>query len=140
MDEPLFTFEKLQVYQNARSFRIRIYKLARLLPKAEYKLKIQMWDAARSLTNNVAEGHGRYTFKDRKRFITDARASLQELVDDINLRRDESYAKPEHLCDLKMDGFALLKQLNGYSRFFEKEHNARKKKTTPKTEPTIDRT
>lgn len=99
-----------------------------------------MRDAARSLTNNVAEGHGRYTFKDRKRFITDARASLQELVDDINLCKDESYAKPEHLCDLKMDGFALLKQLNGYSKFLEKEHNARKAKTPRKTEPATDRT
>jgi four helix bundle protein len=129
MDEPLFTFEKLQVYQHARSFRIRIYKLARLLPKDEHKLKVQMRDAARSLTNNIAEGHGRYTFKDRKRFITDARGSLQELIDDVNRCKDENYAKPEHLINLKLDGLTLLKEINGYARFLQKEQTARKTKT-----------
>jgi four helix bundle protein len=135
MDEPLFTFEKLKVYQDARSFRIRIYKLAALFPKFEYLLKGQMRDAARSLTNNIAEGHGRYTFKDRKRFVTDSRASLQELVDDINLCNDEAYSKPQHLYDLKLDGLNLLKQINGYARFLEKVHAAPKKKKNPAKPP-----
>src|SRR5690242_2185483 len=108
MTEPVFSFEKLRVYQHARAFRVRIYKLSRLLPKDEFKLKIQMRDAARSLSNNVAEGHGRYTYNDRKRFLTDARASLQELVDDVNLCNDEQYAKREHLLDLKNDALVLL--------------------------------
>src|SRR3954464_1631771 len=103
MSETEFEFEKLQLYQEARAFRKRIYKLSRLLPKVEFKLAIQMRDAARSLTNCIAEGHGRFSFKDRKRFMVDARGSLQELVDDINLCIDENYAKLEHLEDLKLN-------------------------------------
>lgn len=117
MGESGFAFEKLELYQHARAFRIRIYKLAKLLPKDEYRLKVQMRDAARSLTNNIAEGHGRYTYADRKRFIVDARGSLQELVDDVNLCRDEQYAKPEHLDDLKADALSLLKKINGYMKY-----------------------
>jgi four helix bundle protein len=73
MSESEFAFERLEVYQEARAFRIRIYRLSALLPKDEFKLKIQMRDAARSLTNCIAEGHGRYNFKDRRRFMVDAR-------------------------------------------------------------------
>jgi four helix bundle protein len=121
MTEPLFSFEKLLLYQHARAIRVRIYKLSRVVPKDEYKLKIQMRDAARSLTNNIAEGHGRYTFKDRKRFMTDARGSLQELVDDINLCDDESYAKPAHLADLKSDARKLLIELNAYMKYLRQQ-------------------
>lgn len=114
-------FEKLKPYQDARAFRVRIYKLSRLLPKDEFKLKIQMRDASRSLTNNIAEGHGRYTFKDRKRFMADARGSLQELVDDINLCDDEGYSKSEHLWDLKVNGRDLLIELNAYTKYLRKK-------------------
>ncbi len=131
MGEPLFSFEKLQVYQHARAFRIRVYKLSRLLAKEEYKLKIQMRDAARSLTNNIAEGHGRYNFKDRKRFFVDARGSLQELVDDINLCEDENYAKSEHLSDLKLDARNLLIELNAYIKYLRQKANARNFRSNP---------
>ena len=121
MAEPLFAFEKLTLYQHARPFRIRSYKLAALLPKDEFRLKAQMRDAARSLTNNIAEGHGRFNFKDRKRFFVDARGSLQELVDDINLCRDERYAEPQHLDNLKLDARDLLIELNAYMKYLREQ-------------------
>ena len=134
MDEPEFTFEKLELYQHARAFRKRIYKLSGLLPTDERKLKIQMRDAARSLTNCIAEGHGRFTFKDRRRFMVDARGSLQELADDINLCCDENYAKPEHLSDLKGDGLTLLKRINGYMKYLKtKQEELKTKKPSPTT-------
>lgn len=79
-----------------------------------------MRDAARSLTNNIAEGHGRYTFKERTRFCRDARGSLQELLDDVNLCVDEKYAKTEHLETLRVDAAQLLKLINGYNAYLKK--------------------
>lgn len=122
--ETMFSFEKLDTYQQACAFRTRIYKLSKLLPKDEFKLKIQMRDAARSLTNNIAEGHGRFTFTDRKRFFVDARASLQELVDDINLCAEQSYAKTEHLQDLKANALTVLRQINGYMKYLRMKNSA----------------
>lgn len=121
MSEPLFSFEKLDVYQHACAFRIRIYKLSGLLLREEFKLKIQMRHAVRSLTNNIAEGHGRFNYKDRRRFLVDARGSLQELVDDVNLCMEQQYAKSEHLYDLKLDGSGLLKKINGYIRYLRQK-------------------
>lgn len=124
MDEIEFEFEKLLLYQEAKAFRQRIYKLAKLLPKFEYKLAAQMRDAARSLTNCIAEGHGRYTYKDRTHFCRESRGSLLELVDDINICTYEEYAKTEHLNTLRIDAAKLLRRLNGYISYLQKEAKA----------------
>lgn len=116
-----FAFERLVVYREARAFRIRIYKLTRLLPGNEFKLSVQMRDAARSLTNNIAEGHGRFTYKERVRFCRDARGSLQELIDDINICNDENYAKSEHLETLRKDADKVQRLLNGYVTYLKKQ-------------------
>ena len=124
----VFEFEKLDAYTSAREFRKRSYKLAKLLPPDEFKLKVQRRDAARSLTNNLAEGHGRYTFKERSRFCRDSRGSLQELVDTVNLCIDEQYAKPEHLETLRTDAAEVLRLINGYITYLRKcAMNAKKK-------------
>lgn len=79
------TFEDLEVYQIAREFRKKMYGVTGRLPDFEkFELASQIRRAAVSLTNNIAEGHGRYHFADQVRFFLGSRGSLQELVDDLN--------------------------------------------------------
>jgi four helix bundle protein len=47
--------------------------------------------AALSLTNNIAEGHGRYFFQENIQFCRISRGSLMELIDDLNTCIDEKY-------------------------------------------------
>ena len=83
-------FENLPVYQKARAFRNRIYELVKKLPAfEEYNLKFQMRKAAVSLTNNIAEGHGRYYYPENIHFCRQARGSLFELIDDLNTCLDQ---------------------------------------------------
>ena len=80
------TFEDLQVYEAGREFRKRIYGLVKQMPpKEEYNLAIQMRRAALSLTNNIAEGHGRYHYQENMQFLRQSRGSLEEIIDDLNL-------------------------------------------------------
>ena len=63
-DEETFrTFEDLEVYQAARQFRTAMYAVNRRLPALErFGLASQIRRAAVSLTNNIAEGHGRFHY------------------------------------------------------------------------------
>ena len=112
------TFEDLEVYKAARKFRKKMYEVARQLPDFEkFGLASQIRRAAVSLTNNVAEGHGRYHFADQVRFFLGSRGSLQELVDDLNVCDDEKYLEPSRVVELKNEAWRVLGLINGYLRY-----------------------
>jgi four helix bundle protein len=112
------TFEDLEVYQVAREFRKKMYSVTRQLPDFEkYDLGSQIRRAAVSLTNNIAEGHGRYHFADQMRFFLGSRGSLQELVDDLNVCEDEKYLPDDEVAELKKGAWRVLGLINGYLRY-----------------------
>jgi four helix bundle protein len=116
--KPYRTFEDLEVYQVAREFRKAMYRVARTLPDIEkFELAPQIRDAAISLTNNIAEGHGRYHFLDQIKFILQSRGSLEELLDDLNIREDENYLPVAEIDELKRQGWRTHKVINGYIRY-----------------------
>jgi four helix bundle protein len=112
------TFEDLEVYQAAREFRKAMYRVAGRLPEEEkFALANQVRRAAVSLTNNIAEGHGRFHFPDQIKFMLQARGSLEELLDDLNVCDDERYLTLSEIEPLKREGWRVHKLVNGYIRF-----------------------
>lgn len=112
------TFEDLEVYKASREFRKALYGVARRLPDFEkFGLTSQIRRAAVSLTNNLAEGHGRFHFLDQIRFTLIARGSLEELVDDLNVCLDENYLPEQEITRLKDGGWHVLKLINGWLRY-----------------------
>ncbi|MDP9254406.1 MAG: four helix bundle protein [Verrucomicrobiota bacterium] len=112
------TFEDLEVYKVAREFRKAMYAVTRQLPDFEkYDLASQVRRAAVSLTNNIAEGHGRFHYPDQIRFILHSRGSLEELVDDLNVCLDENYLGSDEVAKLKKQGRGVLILINGYLRY-----------------------
>ena len=73
--------------------------------------------ASRSTTRNIAEGFGRFHFKDNIRFCRISRGSLFELKDDLILCLDEKMAPPEII----KEGFELIDvaiySLHGYIKY-----------------------
>jgi four helix bundle protein len=112
------TFEDLDVYKIARGFRKAMYGVARRLPESEkFGLMSQVRRAAVSLTNNIAEGHGRFHFLDQIKFMLQARGSLEELLDDLNVCEDERYLPIADIEELKQESWRVHKLVNGYIRF-----------------------
>src|SRR5256885_16206891 len=112
------TFEDLEVYQVAREFRKKMYAVTRQLPEFEkFELASQIRRAAVSLTNNMAEGHGRYHYPDQIRFLLHSRGSLEELVDDLNVCVDENYVSDDETKKLKAQASTVLALINGYLRY-----------------------
>src|SRR5436189_2828868 len=111
------TFEDLEVYQVAREFRKAMYAVSRRLPDFErFELASQIRRAAVSLTNNIAEGHGRFHYPDQIKFLLQARGSLEELIDDLNVCVDEKYVPQLEIERLKKEGWGGHYLLNCYIR------------------------
>ena len=112
------TFEDLEDYQVAREFRKAVYRVAKRLPEEEkFGLASQIRRAAVSLTNNIGEGHGRFHFLEQIKFMLQARGSLEELLDDLNVCEDEAYLAAQESETLKQEGWRVHKLINGYIRF-----------------------
>jgi four helix bundle protein len=116
------TFEDLEVYQVAREFRKGMYRVAKRLPEIEkFGLISQIRRAALSLTNNIAEGHGRFHYLDQIKFMLQARGSLEELMDDLNTCDDEAYLETVEIERLKQEAWRVHKLVNGYIRFLRNQ-------------------
>ena len=95
-----------------------MYAVNRKLPDFErYELASQIRRAAVSLTNNIAEGHGRFHYPDQIKFSVQARGSLDELIDDLNICEDEHYLPPLEVGALKEAAWQVRQLLNGYIRY-----------------------
>ena len=113
---PYREFYDLEVYKSCRAFRKHVSKTVRNnFPKTEqFLLSSQLLDASRSVTANLAEGHGRYYYQENIHFCRVARGSLSECLDHIFCAYDESYLDDAALSDLMMLHEQCMKQLNAY--------------------------
>jgi four helix bundle protein len=119
----LSTFEDLKVYQVAREFRKAMYRIARSLPDSErFGLASQIRRAAVSVTNNIAEGHGRYPYLDQIKFTLQSRGSLEELIDDLNVCADEEYVAIEEIESLKQQGWRIRQLIDGDIRYLREQN------------------
>ena len=99
-----------------------MYRVAKNLPEIEkFGLTSQIRRAAVSLTNNIAEGHGRYHFLDQIKFTLQSRGSLEELVDDLNICEDEQYLPDKQIVALKEQGWRVRQLIDGYIRYLRQQ-------------------
>ena len=109
------SFEDLYVYRLARNFRKSLAELARRLPTDErFNLSIQMRRAALSVTNNIAEGMGRYHYQENIQFCRQSRGSITELIDDLNACLEEGYIDRVTCEEYKKRAYELIRVLNSY--------------------------
>ena len=125
-------FEDLQCYRVAREFRGKISRLANTLPKVEvFKLKDQIIRASRSVTANIAEGFGRQHPQENLQFCRQARGSLMEVLDHLNVAFDEKYISQDEYATFRKEWFDVKGLLGGYISYLEKR-SPRDRKFTDK--------
>lgn len=110
----IHSFEDLDVYKLARDLSNKVIQLLKRLPKDEFNLKGQMRRAKLSVTNNIAEGFGRYHYQENIQFCRQSRGSICELIDDFNECFDNGHIDKDESAQLKNDAYNLIKLLNGY--------------------------
>ncbi len=110
----IHSFEDLEVYKLARELSRKVGKLIERLPRDEFSLKDQMRRAKLSMTNNIAEGFGRYHYQENIQYCRHSRGSICELIDDFNECFDNKHIDKNERDELKNDAYQLIKVLNGY--------------------------
>ena len=122
--EQVRSFEDLECWKACNDFRKFIRNITKKLPAEEkYELISQMKRASRSVTNNIAEGYGRFHYKENTQFCRQSRGSLYELKDDLIIALDEKYIKNEEFNEglQKFEKSVLI--LNGYINYLVKAEN-----------------
>jgi four helix bundle protein len=115
-------FTDLEVYKECRKLRMSISSLCKTFPNDEkYKLADQILRSSRSITANIAEGYGRYYFKENIQFCRTARGSLKETLEHLITAFDEKYISENELLNFKIQIDTCGKLVNGYINFLKKQ-------------------
>jgi four helix bundle protein len=126
MEDGRFKLDDFELYRIAREFRKQVYCLLKQLPAEErYALTNQMRRAALSVTNNIAEGHGRWHYQENIQFCRISRGSLDELLDDFNTCQDERYGDQALVTQLKDEAYVLVRRINSYIAYLRRTKQGR---------------
>lgn len=109
------SFTDLEVYKECRQLRINISNLIKnnFPIEEKYKLSDQVIRSSRSVTACIAEGYGRYCFKENIQFCRMTRGSLTETLEQLITAYDEKYISEQDLLMLKTKIDSCGKLLNG---------------------------
>ncbi|WP_293052728.1 four helix bundle protein [Paludibacter sp.] len=116
----LYSFEKLEVWQDARLFVKKIYLLTKQFPVEErFGLSAQIQRATVSVMSNIAEGVSRSTVKEKCRFIEISFGSLMEVLSQLYIAFDLEYISGQQFADTKADIDKIANKLNALNRSFQ---------------------
>jgi four helix bundle protein len=90
------SYRDLRAWQKSMCLVKEIYRLTRTFPKEElFGLVQQMRRAAVSIASNLAEGQGRLTAAEFRRFVGISRGSAMELQTQLLISKDLGYLSGE---------------------------------------------
>ena len=116
-----YSFEKLEVWQEARKLVKEIYMVSDLFPASEkFGLTNQIRRASVSVVSNIAEGVSRFSPKEQIRFIEIAYGSLTEVYCQLIIGMDLDYLTSDKLELIKLRILKISNQLNSLKKSISK--------------------
>ncbi len=113
MENFIYSFEKLDVWKNARFLVVDVYKLTNKFPKEEtYCLTAQIKRAVVSIVSNIAEGTSRISLKEQIRFIEISYGSALEVYCQLISALDLQYLTETDFQEINQKIKTITFQLN----------------------------
>ncbi len=121
-----FTLEKLEVYELAELFSDEIWDI--VMGWDNFKkdtIGKQIVRSSDSVSANIAEGYGRFYYKESKQFYFYSRGSLQETKSWLGKCKRRKIIKLEKCEELLQKAETILLKLNAFIKFVSKsaKHN-----------------
>lgn len=114
-----YSFEKLNVWQEARQLVVEVYHLLDSFPKFEnYALCDQIRRAIVSVPSNIAEGSGRKSLKEQIHFLEIAYGSLMESYNQLLIATDLNYITEDSVQAIKPCMDNVAKMINGLCKSY----------------------
>ena len=121
-----YTLEKLEVYNLAETFSDEIWNIV-----IQWKVFLrdtigkQIVRSADSISSNIAEGYGRYYYKESKQFYFYSRGSIQETKSWLSKCKRRKVIEESTCQDLLQKAELILIKLNAYIKIISKsiKHN-----------------
>ena len=129
MEDKTFSYRNLIVWQKAKQLVRLVYGEVKRLPAEErYALGDQIRRAVVSIPSNIAEGAGRVSNRDYGHFLSIARGSLYETINQLEIAQDLGYATlTEEIEELAAEVgrmlTALMKKYNLHSTTTTSSYN-----------------
>jgi four helix bundle protein len=125
----IYSFEKLEVYQLARKFKIDIKLMSQEFPKEErFDLISQINRSSASISANLAEGSGRSSNFDQAHFTNMSYSTALETIDHLNTALDMKYINEDRYTELRVKLDAILNKLNSLYKYQINNKETLKKK------------
>lgn len=115
-------FYDLVAWQESIKLTTEIYKLCLNFPKTElFGIVDQLKRAVTSISANIAEGFGRFTYKDRLHFFYQSRGSLKEVQNFLLISKELGFINQSQIsiiweksksCEMLLNG--LIKSCQNY--------------------------
>ncbi len=117
------SFESLKVWQKAHELMLFVHReVVPLLAKEEkWDLADQIRRSSKSVGANIAEGYGRFYYKDRIRFCYNARGSLTETENHLIDARHLDYIPQQTYQQGREMAGEAQRLLNGYIDYLKRE-------------------
>ncbi|MCY2686928.1 four helix bundle protein [Salinimicrobium sp. TH3] len=87
-------------------------------------MRSQLLRASRSATANIAEGWGRYHFKDYIKYLLNARGSVAEVLDHAIEANSWNYINNDVLNEISTTTDSCIRLLNGYIKYLRKQNES----------------
>ena len=109
-----FDFENLKVYQKSLDFIDEIFSVVKTLPKEyRYSLADNLIRAGLSIANNLAEGNGKKSKKEKNRYFGTSLDSTKECISVFNVFRRQNLIDQSSYRKIRAGGREITSMLWG---------------------------
>jgi four helix bundle protein len=111
-EEYIFDFEKLNVYEMGIEFVREIFRITKKLPTDfQYSLGDQIRRASLSIVNNIAEGRGKVSKKEKSQFYRISLSSARECIPMLTILDKEKIILESEVDNLRKNCIHICNML-----------------------------
>ena len=115
----IFSFEKLEVWQNAKNLTLFVYGITSTFPANEqYGISSQLKRSVSSIATNIAEGTSKETPKDKAYFLTVAYSSAMETLNHLIIAKELQYLSEENYLNCREQLEKICNHMNNLKKYF----------------------